>query len=80
MKPESSQNKPANTCSRMGGQGDDYAVVHERLEESARELNTHTWESLDAPRYDPEEEDEESKTDLVEEFFDYLFTYLHSQI
>ena len=38
-----------------------------------------TWESLDAPRYDPEEDDEGEKTDLVEEFFSYLFTHFNSQ-
>ena len=38
----------------------------------------HTWESLDAPRYDPEEEDdEEDKTDLVEEFFAHIFELFH---
>ena len=31
LKPESSQDKPANTRSRMGGRGDDYAVVHEAV-------------------------------------------------
>ena len=34
----------------------------------------HTWESLDAPRYDAED-DEEDKIDLVEEFFGYIFAH-----
>ena len=39
----------------------------------------HTWELLDAPRYDPEEEeDEEDKTDLVEEFFAYIFEHFQA--
>ena len=38
----------------------------------------HTWESLDAPRYNPEEEEEEEdKTDLVEEFYSYIFIHCH---
>ena len=102
LKPESSQDKSANTCSRMGGQGDDYAVVHERLEESARELAcacgdiqsgehvtfhcpllqearldligaADTWVQLDDPRYAPEDQDR--ATDLVEEWFIYIFSF-----
>ena len=34
---------------------------------------TLTWESLDAPRYHPD--DEEQETDLVEEFFHYIFAF-----
>ena len=37
----------------------------------------HTWESLDAPRYDPEEEGDD-KSDLVEEFLSYLFSQFHT--
>ena len=33
-----------------------------------------TWEHLDAARYHPDEEDEDVKTDLVEEFFGHVFS------
>lgn len=36
----------------------------------------HSWESLDHPRYDPEETDDDGeRTDLVEEFFSYIFAH-----
>lgn len=34
----------------------------------------HTWETLDTPRYDPDDDDED-RTDLVEEFFSYNFAH-----
>ena len=34
----------------------------------------HTWETLDNPRYGPDDEEEE-KTDLVEESFSYIFAH-----
>ena len=33
----------------------------------------HSWESLDTPRY--HEDGEEQETDLVEEFFSYIFAH-----
>ena len=33
----------------------------------------HTWATLDNPRY--HEDDEEQETDLVEEFFSYIFAH-----
>ena len=36
-----------------------------------------TWEHLDTPRYDPDEEDEEDRTDLVEEFFNQVFAHFN---
>ena len=59
-------------------QSGDHIVFHCPQHQTARQTllgNTnHTWESLDTPRYDPDD-DEEDKTDLVEEFFGYIFAH-----
>ena len=59
-------------------QSGDHVTFHCQLHQVARHAligtANHTWETLDAPRHDPDD-DEEEKTDLVEEFFSYIFAY-----
>ena len=46
---------------------------HSKTAEALLGPTNHTWQTLDVPRYDSDDNDEE-KTDLVEEFFKYIFT------
>ena len=48
--------------------------VHQAARLALLGPTNHTWETLDAPRYDPDDEEDE-KTDLVEEFFSYIFAH-----
>ena len=43
------------------------------LREALLGIGEHTWESLDNPRY--HEDDEDQETNLVEEFFAYIFAH-----
>ena len=59
-------------------QSGDHVIFHCTAHRVARTAllgpTDHTWEALDTPRYDPDD-DEEEKTDLVEEFFSYIFAH-----
>lgn len=37
----------------------------------------HSWQSLDHPRYDQNNDDDEEQSDLVEEFFGYIFAHFN---
>ena len=70
---------PLCPCDCGATQSGDHITFHYQLHRVARHalLGTanHTWETLDAPRYDPDDDDEEDKMDLVEEFFSYIFAH-----
>ena len=53
--------------------------LHQAARRALLGTGPHTWVTLDAPRYDPDDnggDDDGDKTDLVMEFFTYLFTHL----
>ena len=67
------------TCDCGATQSGDHITFHCPIVQTARTTllgpEACTWAHLDAPRYDQEEEDGD-KSDLVEEFFSFLFDHL----
>ena len=72
---------PNCDCSDAPPQSGDHVVFSCPSHRIARQAllgpGAHTWETLDHPRYDPDEEEDEKgqRTDLVEEFFSYIFAH-----